>query len=375
MSQPIALPRTSLSHAYRAVEEALWVDSIEAYEGMLETLSHQPSIGIDTEFVRERTFFPRPGLIQISDGIHVWLVDVVQLKDHQHLASLITSKNSQKILHSVGEDLEILSLLTANYPKPLFDTQMAAALLGFPLQMRYEHLVEVIFGDTLPGGQARSNWCQRPLSPALLAYAAQDVIYLPSMAGILADALDRKGRLAWLEEDCQRVVDTKDIPTEPLLKVKGAGRLNKNAMAYAASLARWREQQARQRDLPKSFVLKDDLLLELATRADETSPARALESLKHLISRWLEGLTVALQTTDVGAFQVPEELIPLTSEQRQCLKDYQAKVAKLAEEMNVDPGVLASKRQLTRLIRGEMPDWLSGWRGPLLKDTLDLALK
>ncbi len=350
----------------------MWVDSRAKYESMIDTLSHQSMVGIDTEFVRERTFYPEPGLVQISDGESVWLLDVVAIKDHAPLESLINADASQKVLHSVGEDLEILSLLTSAYPQPLFDTQMAAALLGFPLQMRYEHLVEVIFGTILPGGQARSNWCQRPLSPGLLAYAAQDVIYLPTMAEILSEALDGLGRLAWLAEDCQRLITTRDSESEPLLKVKGAGRLSRVAMAYTASLASWRDQQARQRNLPKSFVLKDELLLEMGTKTEQLGPARAVDVLGNQFRRWRDACTLALETTDVAAFKVPVELIPLTASQRQCLKEWQQKTATLAESLNLDPGVLASKRQLSRLIRGETPDWLEGWRGPLLKDALSL---
>ena len=350
----------------------MWVDSRAKYESMIDTLSHQSMVGIDTEFVRERTFYPEPGLVQISDGKSVWLLDVVAIKDHAPLESLINADASQKVLHSVGEDLEILSLLTSAYPQPLFDTQMAAALLGFPLQMRYEHLVEVIFGTILPGGQARSNWCQRPLSPGLLAYAAQDVIYLPTMAELLSEALDGLGRLSWLAEDCKRLITTRDSESEPLLKVKGAGRLSRVAMAYTASLASWRDQQARQRNLPKSFVLKDELLLEMGTKAEQLGPARAVDALGNQFRRWRDACTLALETADVAAFKVPVELIPLTASQRQCLKEWQQKTATLAESLNLDPGVLASKRQLSRLIRGETPDWLEGWRGPLLKDALSL---
>lgn len=372
MPVPVTVPNVALPHAPQAVEEARWVESRSHYEEVLDHLSTKTLIGIDTEFVRERTFYPSPGLVQLSDGDTVWLIDVVTLEDHGPLKALIDQPNATKVLHSVGEDLEILSLLTDSYPENLLDTQVAAALLGFPAQIRYEHLIEQVFGVTLPGGQARSNWCQRPLAGSLLEYAAQDVIYLPRLAETLCDELERLGRLEWVQEDCARFIrHRKSAHRHPaLLRVKGAGRLSKIAMAYAANLAQWRDTEAKARNLPRSFIVKDENLVELASQAERVGKIRAVSQLKNVLRRFSEPCLIVLESTDPTGFQVPNGLLPLTPEQKQLLKIWQKKVSELAHGLNIEPSIVASKRELTRLLRGESPDWLNGWRGSLIRDQL-----
>ena len=374
MPVPVNLPNVTLPHAHQAVEQAGWVDSSSRYEEVSDHLSTRPMIGIDTEFVRERTFYPSPGLVQLSDGDSVWLIDVVTLEDHDPLKTLVDQPNATKVLHSVGEDLEILSLLTDSYPEQLLDTQVAAAFLGFPAQIRYEHLIEQVFGVALPGGQARSNWCQRPLAGSLLEYAAQDVIYLPRLAETLCDELERLGRLEWVQEDCARLVrQRKSAHRHPaLLRVKGAGRLSKIAMAYAANLAQWRDEEAKVRNLPRSFVIKDENLVELASQAERIGTMRAISQLGNVLRRFSEPCLAVLESTDPSGFEVPSGLLPLTPEQRQTLKTWQTKIGALANDLNIEPSVVASKRELTRLLKGESPDWLNGWRGPMIQDQLEL---
>lgn len=373
MSIAVTLPQAHLPHATRAVEGAQWIDSFTHYQDVVGHLLSQSMVGIDTEFVRERTYYPQPGLVQLSDGEHVWLIDVVTLTDHQPLHQLLSDPKITKVLHSVGEDLEVLSLLTGHQPEPLFDTQWAAALLGFPFQLRYEYLVEMAFQVTLPGGQARSNWRQRPLGPQLLSYAAQDVIYLPELARILRAELEALGRLHWLEEDCARILNRRHEPMPPLFKVKGVGRLTCQAMAYADALSQWRDQQAKSSDSPRSFIMKDELLLELSNRAQSLGAAEAIRSVQAQLKQHADSCYRVLKETDPEGFKIPIALTQLSAQERELLKRWQANVALLAERLNLDPSVIASKRELTRLLRNESPDWLNGWRWPYLKNQLDFS--
>lgn len=372
MNQPIELPSTDCPNAQHAVAQAHWIDCPDRYAALASEMTLTGWLGIDTEFVRERTFYPNPGLVQLSDGQAVWLVDVVTLSDHAPLEALLSQTSTHQVLHSVGEDLEIFQLLTGQCPKRLFDTQLAAAMLGFGLQTRYEHLIELVFGDTLPGGQARSNWCQRPLSASLLSYAAQDVIYLPALAEVLAEALDKHDRLSWLNEDCQRLVAQKANPpnADPLLRVKGVGRLPRQAMAYVAELAQWREEQAKARNLPRSFVLKDDVLCGLGMMAHTTGIDAAIDAHRKPLGRWLTPCADALAKANVSGFEVPAALLGLSADQRQTLKQWQGKIATLGQSLNVEPALIASKRELTRLLMGEKPDWMGGWRGALVEQAL-----
>ncbi|TVQ29276.1 MAG: ribonuclease D [Wenzhouxiangella sp.] len=336
------------------------------------------TIGLDTEFVRERTFFPRPGLVQICDGQKVWLLDVAQAHPLGELGQMLERRETIKILHSVGEDLEIFRILTGKLPRPLFDTQIAAAMLGLPLQVRYENLVEHCFSVTLPGGKARSDWCKRPLAPELLDYAAQDVIWLPRLQAHLSEALEARDRLAWLEEDCQRLVDRAehDGPTDQsLARVKGAGRLEDPALAWLATLVTWRDQQARERDLPRSFVVRDEALIEIAHALAGSGVQEAALSALPAGLRRRQGKQLLEQLDEIGPaenFERPAELNALSPEQRTWLKAAQQVVRQQAEALEIDPALIASKRELTRLVRGEQPDWLSGWRGEVLSDLPEL---
>lgn len=358
--------------AGRAVSHPHYVAQQTELLAALEALETCTSLGIDTEFVRERTFFAQPGLVQFSDGRQVWLLDPVELEPladfHTQLCELMQDAGKLKILHSVGEDLEILEQLSGAAPNPLFDTQIAAAVLGKPLQCRYETLVEELLGVELPGGQARNNWRRRPLPEHLLVYAAQDVIWLPELKDLLAERLEQAGRLDWLIEDCARLVDTARQPTDPLLRVKGAGRLKDRALYRLRLLAEWREDQAVARDLPRGFVLKDPVLLHLAREAPETrQELGSVEGvsaglLRHHADRLLE----ILRAEPPAEFRRPPELTDLDQEAKQQLGRLLARVRQVADELGIDPALIASKRELIRLLQGIRPDWLDGWRGQLL---------
>lgn len=368
--QPIRPEAVDSKPADQAVQTARFVGPESDFHDLTPGWSQATAIGVDTEFVRERTFYPQPGLVQISDGQSIWLLDPVGREDFTAMGEVLDNRNVIKILHSAGEDLEVFRLLTNTLPAPLFDTQIAAAMLGFPLQCRYEALVEACFGVTLPGGQARSNWCKRPLSPKLLEYAAQDVIWLPRLKDKLVEALDRENRLQWLHEDCLRLIQSANQSLPPLLRVKGAGKLDDQQLGWLKRLVEWREQQARERDLPRGFVLRDDVMLSLTEAAGNHSQLQnTLASLPHPVQRRHgDQLLEMLDGPPPERCERPLELTALDNEQRQRLAQAQQLVRTMAKDLGVDPALIASKRELTRLIRGETPDWLDGWRGQLLGD-------
>lgn len=372
--QPVA--DEEVRAARQAVEHAAYLDSETAIENAMGNCAPVHAIGLDTEFVRERTFYPRPGLIQISDGRDVWLLDAVAVERSKALGELLAQAGTVKVLHSVGEDLEILQAVGGQWPAPLFDTQVAAALLGMPLQLRYEHLVEAALGVELEGGKARNDWCRRPLSPELLHYAAEDVIWLPRLKERLEELLDQAGRLAWHREDCERIVERARAgdDTPPLSRVKGAGGLDTPEVAYLDALARWREAAARQQDLPRRFVMADDALIELARAAGNGALEHRLQRLPGgQRKRFGPAIEEAVARVVPQDYQRPAWLDSITPEQRERLREAQQAVRKVAEELQVEPAIIASKKELTRLIRGERPEWLDGWRGEALAGWLETA--
>ncbi len=359
--------------AEAAVAGAQLLSDPARLEACLASLQSVSVVGLDTEFVRERSFFPRPGLVQISDGRSIFLLDAAALQSMPGLGRILAERLQVKVLHSVGEDLEVLRILTRALPQPLFDTQIAAAMLGAPLQCRYEHLVAQVLGVELPGGKARSDWCRRPLTLDLITYAAQDVIWLPRLQALLAEALERRGRLSWLEEDCARAVSAAADPEtiSPLLRVKGAGQLADEPLEMLERLAEWREQEARRRDLPRSFVIRDEALIGLAASRPGPMRERQLSALAApVIRRHAGALAEILGGPPRSDFVRPSALVALDGEQRERIKTWQQAVASLASEIGLEPALLASRRELTRLVRGERPAWLDGWRGQLLSGLL-----
>lgn len=358
-----------------AINSARMLTNAALMEASLESWASEPAVGLDTEFVRERTFFPQPGLIQASNGREVLLLDAVALPTMPALAILLKDQTQIKILHSVGEDLEVLQILCGALPQPLFDTQIAAAMLGSPLQTRYEHLVAQVLGVELPGGKARSDWRKRPLTKDLTTYAAQDVIWLPRLRAILTEALERAGRLSWLIEDCARLVDTiSDRTGEPaMLRVKGAGSLSDDALEVLERLAQWREAEARERDLPRSFVLRDEVLLPLASSGPGNERSRLLKALPPSAQRrYTEILRAILEQSPQGDFQRPAALMPMSPQDREQIKLGQAAVTHIANDLGVEPALLASRREIAKLVSGERPAWTHGWRRELLAGVLPI---
>jgi len=338
-----------------------------------DRITSAEALGVDTEFVRERTYFPIPGLLQFSDGVEVWLVDPLAMKEAPELRALVAEvmhdTSTPKILHSTGEDLEIIDMTGGAQPSPLFDTQRAAALLGWPLQIRYELLAKDIVGIEFPGGLARNDWRRRPLPEAWIKYAANDVIALPAMRQILTEKLENAGRLEWLMEDCRRIVDRQSEQRPPELRVKGAAGLSDDELGRLARLARWREAQARQRDLPRGFVVSDAALLALArlgtVRDEDFEP---LSEGRHRIGKRDRAAIIDQLNDDPTDYARPAELTLLTADQRSRIKAMQARVKQIAQELDIEPTVIASKRDLTRLTLGIDCDWMNGWRSELLAD-------
>ncbi len=343
-----------------------------------------PALGLDTEFVRERTFFHRLGLIQVSDGEAVYLVDPVKVKDLAPLAEILRAPGTVKVLHSASEDVEVFYRGLGVVPEPLFDTQVAAALAGAGAFLSYQKLVAALFGVELPKGETRTDWLARPLSEAQLTYAAEDVAFLLPLYQRLRQDLSAQGRLQWALEDSAALLDTgrfeEDLETA-WLRIKGAGRLNRRQLAALQALAAWREREARQRDLPRNFVLKEALLLSLATRRPETS--RELRKIPDFDAgqaardeaAWLE----ILQQAD----GIPEEALPPRVSQtpfspglKELSQRLRERSRKTAEALGIPPEILAPRRTLDALLRRALdpepllPSDLQGWRHEVVGEDL-----
>jgi ribonuclease D len=351
-----------------------WIETPDALAATAARWRKAPALGIDTEFVRERTFYPRLGLLQVSDGVRSALIDPVALPDLEPLREVLADPGIVKVAHSPSEDLEVLFHRFGEFPSSLFDTQAAAAFIGLDAAMSYQRLVRELLGVELDKAETRTDWLRRPLSDAQVHYAAQDVELLLPLHELLRARLVENGRLGWLGEESRRLQDAARFlpPAEDAyLRLGGLGGMDRRQLAVLRALAAWRERQARERDLPRNFVLKEAALLALARK----QPQRAadLGEIPDLPPRQAERIGETLLRLIREAREASPDALPAPrprgarDERGRKLVDKMVEaVRKRAEAMGVTPTLLASRRELKQLllIRADAlpPPSLAGWR-------------
>jgi len=367
-----------LRTALEAADHPIMLDSAAQVGRAAKAWRRTGLLAVDTEFVRERTYHANLGLVQISDGQTVWLLDPLGEGVLSPLAELLNDPQVTKLLHSPSEDLEVLAHVTGALPDPLVDSQIACALLGQPLQLGYHKAAEWLLEVPIDKGLTRSNWMARPLRPELLRYAALDVCVLPLMWEKLRGRLDDRGRLPWLREDCERMLEDARTPVEPKAaweRIKGAGRLDGAALARLQALAAWREGVAMERNRPRGFIVSDPVLLAIA-REGMTDPA-ALERLDDLHprarQRYGKALAAIVRRCAEEGRRLPE-LPQAGPPERATLKAMRKVVTQAAEKLGLEPTVLATKRDMEAVLFAApgdpLPDRLSGWRREIVGEPL-----
>lgn len=338
-------------------------------------------LSLDTEFVREDTYYPKLCLVQVGDGETEACVDALALDLAPLFAALqapgVLKASVLKVFHAAGQDLEIFVQHTGDCPRPLFDTQIAASLLGYGEQLGYAALVTRMLGVELDKSLARTDWTRRPLPEAALRYAADDVRYLAEIYERLAEALERRGRRAWLDEDCARLTDPALYQTRPedaWRRVRGLGRLPGAAQHRAARLAQWREQEAQSRNRPRRWILDDETLLALALSAP--AGADALRSIPgvtlRLAARYGEIWLALLQApvADDAPLAADKRLEP---EQKAQVQRAIERLRAIAQAEDITPSLIASRADLEALVlRGEAAGvpLLGGWRRAVAGDAV-----
>jgi ribonuclease D len=357
-----------------------WIEHPAELSALLE--SKPARIGLDTEFVRERTYWPKLALVQIAlrevgDSPRVLLVDPLAPGMTAALAPLLADRDVLKIMHSAGEDLIALRQACGALPQPLFDTQVAAALAGIGTGLGYQKLVQELEGVALAKGETRSDWLRRPLSPAQLEYAADDVRHLHAMHEALDAKLQALGRIGWLEQDCARMIAgaERDEPERwPHLPLRAAQFLDAAGQHRLLRLLRWRDAQARRSDRPRAWILDNELAVALA-RTPPADPDE-LQSRLDAQPKAPRKLTAALWQALITP--LPDEALapPIRGDDvdKKALRSLQDAVSGLSAELGLPDGVLASRRWLEALLEGRWPDALSGWRRELLEPRLAALL-
>jgi ribonuclease D len=289
-----------------------------------------------------------------------------------------------KIFHAGRQDLEIFHLLWEKLPQPLFDTQLAATLLGLGDQIGYANLVQKITGRELDKGHSRTDWSLRPLSKEQLRYALDDVIYLGDIYLDISTKLKSLGRELWLHEDFAELADPATYNIDPnsmWQRIKGNQRLKGVQLAVLQKIAAWREQQAEQANRPRRWILKDDILVDLAKR--QPKDMKALERIRGLEPGTIKRSGHTLVKLIAEAKEIPKErwpqakkrATPLTPNQDAMTDLLQCCLRLIAEQEEITPSALASRKELEALVTGNQEsELLHGWRKSLVGEVLQEVL-
>lgn len=352
----------------------LWIDQPAALQTRLA--QHPDRIGLDTEFIRERTYWPRLALVQMAVGDEILLIDPLVPGMATALSPWLSDPHILKIMHSASEDLVAFKHTCGMVPRPLFDTQIAAAMTGYGPGLGYQKLVQAVDGVLVDKGETRSDWLHRPLTPSQLQYAADDVRHLFSLHTTLEARLQALGRRDWLQEDAERLCEGVDRDlgeTWPHLALRSAQFLDPPAQHRLLRLLRWRDHQARLSDRPRSWILDNELACTLARTppADRSALLKLLDRFPKAPRKLADSLLQALTTPLADEHQAP--LARATDESRKTvLRQLQQAVAERARALDLPEGLLASRRHLEALLDSprHWPSPLCGWRRQQLEPAL-----
>jgi ribonuclease D len=343
-------------------------------------LAHAPWIALDTEFLRVDTYYPKLCLLQFATPDGIACVDVIALSDIEPLLQALRDPAQPKIIHAARQDLEVLQALDGALPAPVFDTQIAAALAGLDEQIGYGALVETLAGVRLEKQHTRTDWSKRPLSAEQLEYAVDDVRYLGALYDQLRARLETLGRLEWLTEECAPLADPALYRVEPLDAWRRIGQGVQLAPAQQTvlrELAAWRERAAQKRNLPRGWVLKDPVLVEIARRQPPAlEPLAAIEGVSPgAVRKWGHDILAAIragQEQPAQRWYTPP--VRFDNAQQALYQKLAARVQETSTRLGVRPGVLATRQDLQALMLGDASARLTrGWRRAVIGDAL-LAL-
>lgn len=358
----------------------MYVTDSDALKGLVKQLRRAPVVGIDTEFMRERTYFARLCLIQLATDDVAAIVDPLACEDLTPLCELFADLSVVKVLHAGGQDLEIFFRQCGHALNPVFDTQVAATLTGYPQQVGYGALVQEITGVKLDKGDSYTDWSRRPLYDTQLEYALNDVRYLPEMYRELKSRLDSTGRAAWLQADFDRMADPATyeiVPEEQWRRVKRVSSLNRRQLGVAREVAAWRELEAMRRDLPKRWVIGDEGIVEVARRAPST-PEQLME-IRGVPDKIGHSAVKSLLEAVARGVNVPDDQLPSIKKRRRAGGDIDGAVDLMvalvrlrAHEHGVAMPLLASRDDLERLAAGDRDGnpLLESWRRAMVGNEL-----
>ena len=344
-----------------------YIDSDEQLIAFSREIASSQWLAVDTEFMRERTYYAQLALVQIASEQACALIDVPALTSLEPLLDAFTRDNCVKIMHSASQDLEVLEQILGAMPQPLFDTQIAAGFLGEAEQIAYASLVRQRLGIELEKDQTRTNWLQRPLSEAQLGYAEADVLYLHELYQQLLSDLGEIERADWVFEESRALAEKTQLAGDPELawkRLQSLARLKPGQQHIARDLAVWRERRAQQRDLPREWVLKKQALIGIAQRQPQSM--QQLRDIEGLGERSIQGIgRLLLKVVDHARQPVSPSVLQceLSAGQRGQVKTLMGRMREIADAESIAPALIANRSTIESLVVGERDlSLLRGWR-------------
>ena len=370
----------------------MYITETSQLEMAVSRLRQYSEVAIDTEFMREKTYYSKLCLIQIAGGDETYLIDPLQGMNLDSLADLLFDENVVKIFHAGSQDLEIFFNLFGRAVSPVFDTQYAAALVGYPEQVSYGALVAGECSVALAKADSFTDWARRPLTDAQVTYARDDVIYLLQLYPQLRSKLTALGRDAWLEDEFARLGDTATYEIdlrEMWRKVKRISGLKPRELAIVREIAEYREREAMRRNLPRKWVLSDETIVQIAHRKPKT--ATDLGAVRGITKIATSQSAAVLEAIRRG-LETPESDWPVLTRGTRPAFDLDpgvdlvvALVRQRAKDNNIAMGQIATRTTIEEFVAsgGASSDLARGWRlamvgleaQGLLSGKLNLSLK
>ena len=358
---------------------SLYISTQEELARFCEQASTSPVLAVDTEFIRERTYYPRLCLIQLATSPeHIAAVDPFAVDDLAPVAELFQNPAITKVFHACSQDLEVIDGTMGCVPTPIFDTQLAASFLGQRIQLGYGALVEAYTGVRLAKAESLTDWSRRPLDAEQLVYAEDDVRYLPEIYARMVAELVEQDRLAWVLPEMQALLDPSHYRHEPelaYLHLKRASTLTRKQLAVAREACAWRERLAEKRDIPRKWVVSDEVIVELCRRApSDTGRLRRIRGTEQLSERDAEGLVRAIaKGSACPSSQQPSLMRKArpSAEQESVLDLMYAMLRIISERSGVATQLIATRDDLLSFMLGKADATLaSGWRRQLAGEQL-----
>ncbi len=363
--------------------EYQYIDTADKLTELCKELNSKSYIAIDTEFLRERTYRPQLCLVQVKSEQTLACIDAQAIDDLSPLMDVLHNPDITKVLHAASQDLEIFYLLSkGKVPAPIFDTQLAAPLLGYNEQIGYGNLVNEMLDISLSKAHTRADWTRRPLPDKQIDYALDDVIYLEQLYVKMHAALTERDRLDWLSpefREWEKPAKYDQPAGQRWLKVRNIQRYKGAALSCIQALAEWREIKARELNRPRNWLVKDDVLCSIAQlqpdSLDELNHVRGLDAK----SRQRFGKEIVELINEAKA-RTPEPLPPFSKKKKlnavslSRIQLLNAWAHQRASELDINATILAPPKILEKCVTSGCEEALHGWRSPLLLEDFSAIL-